>query len=76
MNIKTFIAAAVAALTVAACSEAPETVDETVVVEQVELNADGTVNTDVVEGPVDQPELDDGKIRPREVSEGNPQVKK
>lgn len=53
MNIKTFMAAAVAALTVAACSEAPETVDETVVVEQVELNADGTVAT---EAPVAETE--------------------
>ena len=55
MNIKTFMAVAVAALTVAACSEAPETVtaDEAVVVEQVELNADGTVAT---EAPVAEAE--------------------
>ena len=55
MNIKTFIAAAVAALTVAACSEAPtENVavpaDETVAA-QAELNDDGSVKTEATEAP-------------------------
>ncbi len=49
MNIKTFMAAAVVALTVAACSEAPADVavpvDENAAA-QVELNDDGTVNTE------------------------------
>lgn len=54
MNIKTFMAAAVAALTVAACSEAPEEVaipvDENAAA-QVELNEDGSVKTEATEAP-------------------------
>lgn len=54
MNIKTFMAAAVAALTVAACSETPETVDvpvnETAEAAATEAaNADVAVDGEVVE---------------------------
>jgi hypothetical protein len=41
MNIKTFIAAAVIALT-AACTEQPETVEPTATEVAVELNSDGS----------------------------------
>ena len=55
MNIKTFMAVAVAALTVAACTkEAPEDVavpaNETAAA-QTELNADGSVKTEATEAP-------------------------
>lgn len=74
MNIKTFIAAAVIALT-AACTSEPEVVDVPANEEAADttnLNADGTPATDAAEGPAAQLELDDGEIRPREVSEDNP----
>jgi len=70
MNIKPFIAAAVIALT-AACTEEPTVVE---VPEEVELNDDGTP-ADVAEGPVVQDELDNGQIRPRDLSEDNPAFK-
>lgn len=67
MNIKTFIAAAVVALTAACAQEAPKT--ETVEVSadenqsaEVQLNDDGSVKTEVVDGsetlvaPVGQPQ--------------------
>ena len=69
MNIKPFIAAAVIALT-AACTEEPTVVE---VPEEVELNDDGTPVG--AEGPVVQDELDNGQIRPRELSEDNPAFK-
>ena len=74
MNIKPFIAAAVIALT-AACTSETEIVDVPVnedAADSVNLNDDGTVATDVAEGPVNHLELDSGEIRPREVSEDNP----
>ena len=71
MNIKPFIAAAVIALT-AACTEEPTVVE--VHEEEVELNDDGTP-VDVAEGPVVQDELDNGQIRPRDLSEDNPAFK-
>ena len=61
MNIKTFIAAAVIALT-AACTAEPE------VVEEVSLEDNGVV----AEAPIKQLELDEGEINPREVNEDNP----
>lgn len=63
MNIKTFIAAAVIALT-AACTAEPE-VPET---EEVNLEDNGVV----AEAPIKQLELDEGEINPREVNEDNP----
>lgn len=55
MNIKTFMAVAVAALTVAACGEkSTETVDIPANEEaaaQVELNDDGSVKAETVETP-------------------------
>ncbi len=69
MNIKSFMALAVAALTVAACDKAPEAVE--VPADTVDLNADGTP-ADVAEGPVNHLELDSGEINPREVNEDNP----
>lgn len=70
MNIKPFIAAAVIALT-AACTEEPTVVE--VPEEEVELNDDGTPVG--AEGPVVQDELDNGQIRPRDLSEDNPAFK-
>ena len=52
MNIKTFMAAAVIALTAACTQEAPETEAETVAVpadETVELNDDGSVKTEATD---------------------------
>jgi hypothetical protein len=71
MNIKSFMALAVAALTVAACSAEPEApASET----PVELNGDGTA-ADVAEAPTTQTEVESGEVSPREVSEGNPAFK-
>ena len=71
MNIKSFMALAVAALTVAACDKAPEApAGDT----PVELNGDGTP-ADVAEAPATQTEVESGEASPREVSEGNPAFK-
>ena len=67
MNIKTFMAAAVIALTAACAQEAPEAVETPV--------AEDAANTDAVDSTVEQPELDNGEVSPREVSEENPAVK-
>jgi hypothetical protein len=69
MNIKTFIAAAVIALT-AACTAEPEVVD--VPVSEVNLNEDGSVAADVAEGSAEKLQLDSGEVRSREMSEGAP----
>jgi hypothetical protein len=71
MNIKSFMALAVAALTVAACSADPEAVEVPVnedAAAAANLNDDGSVAT----GPAEQLELDSGEINPREVNEDNP----
>jgi hypothetical protein len=74
MNIKSFMALAVAALTVAACASEPEVVEVPAgeeAADTVDLNADGTP-ADVAEGPVKHLELDNEEINPREVNEDNP----
>ena len=63
MDIKTFMAAAVIALTAACAQEAPEAVETPV--------AEDAANTDAVE----QPELDNGQVSPREVSDEDPSSK-
>jgi hypothetical protein len=68
MNIKSFMATAVAALTLAACDKPADDVAAPVEGTPVDLNDDGTV----AEGPVNHIEPNDGEINPREVSEGNP----
>jgi hypothetical protein len=77
MNIKSFMALAVAALTVAACSAEPEAVEVPVnedAAATVDLNDNGTP-ADAAEGPAAQAELESGEVSPREVSEGNPAFK-
>jgi hypothetical protein len=69
MNIKSFMAIAVAALTVAACSAEPEAVE-------VPVNEDAAATVDLNDnGTPTDAALESGEVSPREVSEGNPAFK-